>query len=336
MTMRTLPLISATLLALPCAGAEETVSPEAFAEACAKLAARGERSVGGANAEWLFLAQELKHLATGAFWERDAAEVTASGEFPTRFFTDLNDKLDAIGVQLVVVPVPAKAAIYPDQLVEGASATSVVASAPFLKTLSEAGVAVIDIEPDLRAARDAAGAPLSYCKTDSHPSPHACELIAAKVAEHLEGEPWVAAAAGAAGVSFRRGDGEEVEIRGDLIPDEQRASWPAETLPVRRVSADGEVDASGSPVIVIGDSHAQIFRDGGEMLLTGAGVVDHLQAELGFPVFVATSRGSAVQAQRQIYKDATFWDGRKVLVWLASVRSFTLERRWQSLPRLPR
>jgi hypothetical protein len=78
------------------------------------------------------------------------------------------------------------------------------------------------------------------------------------------------------------------------------------------------------------------FSQGGEMRASGAGVVDHLQAKLGFPVYLAAQMGSSSQAQRQIYKDAEFWKGKKVLVWVSSAREFTQERKWLKLPRLPK
>ena len=132
-------------------------------------------------------------------------------------------------------------------------------------------------------------------------------------------------------------------IKGDLIPVERRESWKAEEIHyrsagIRRGEAIVAVlpDEQTSPVILLGDSHTLIFHEGGDMLMSGAGVPDHLQAELGFKVFLAASRGSSSQAQRQIYKGEDFWKGKKALVWVSSVREFTQERKWLKLPRLPK
>lgn len=326
---------AAILLITACKG-QDGLSPEAFAKACAEKAEHPEFSLVGADPEWLFLTMEALHLSAGKFWEKDAVEVTKSGEHATRFFVDLREKLNAIGIQFIVVPVPPKGAIYPDKLIEGATEASVPPTAPFYESLTEAGITVIDLEAELRAARKDAAAPLTYCKTDAHPSPYTCERIATLIGEQLKAQDWAKAAAAASTVKFTKAESAEVSIKGDLIPPDKRTSSAAEKLPVSKVNASGEVDASTSPVIVIGDSHAQIFRDGGEMHMNDAGVVDHLQAELGFPVFVATSRGSAVQAQRQINKGPEFWEGRKAVVWLAAGRSLTRERKWLSLRKLPK
>lgn len=310
-----------------------------FAEACAVVAEKTDgRSVVGADKEWLFLKTELAHLGTGAFWEKDWAEISEAGADPVPMFVALNDKLKALGVEFIFAPVPAKAAIYPEKMIAGAKAEDVVATAPFLKQLSDAGIKVIDIEPVLRAARADEAAP-SYCMTDAHPAPSTFQLIAEKVAEELKGEDWIAPAAAASGLKFEVAEPAMIEIKGDLIPDDKVSSWPAEKIAISKVSAGGKVvrpEEESSPVIVLGDSHSMYFSQGGEMRASGAGVVDHLQAKLGFPVYLAAQMGSSSQAQRQIYKDAEFWKGKKVLVWVSSAREFTQERKWLKLPRLPK
>ena len=304
-----------------------------FAKACAEMAAGGKLSYPGADPEWLFLGQELKHLAEGAFWE--------SRSEASDFFLDLHSKLKGVGVELIFVPVPAKAAIYPGKLVEGANADSVHATEPFLAKLADAGITVIDLEPELRAAAGGDAGIASYCRTDAHPSPATCERVASLVADKLSDRDWAKAAAAASSVKFAKGEPAEVKIKGDLIPAEKRAAWKAETVKATKAGVAGSLaqvpaEDAASPVVVVGDSHAQIFSLGGEMLMTGCGVVDHLQANLGFTVFLATTRGSSSQAQRQIYKGPEFWDGKKALVWVSSAREFTQERRWLKLPRLPK
>ncbi len=339
--MRTMPktkTVLAAALALSAPQLAFSLDAPSFAKACAAAAEKAEeakaRWVRGADEGWLFLKSELAHLGAGKFWEKDWGEVSRSGTDPVPVLLALNEKLSALGVKFIFVPVPPKAAIYPDKFAAGADAGSVAATAPFLKRLSDGGVSVIDLEPVLRAARADEASP-SYCMTDSHPAPSTCELIASLVAEELGGEDWVAEAAKAAAQNFTVADPIEVEIKGDLIPDDKRAGWPAEKVSVSKVSPVKPDDAA-SPVILLGDSHTLIFHEGGEMLMTGAGVPDHLQAKLGFKVYLAASRGSSSQAQRQIYKGADFWDGKKALVWVASAREFTQERKWLKLPRLPK
>ena len=329
--------------------AGETPS-DSFARACA---AAGDgattRTVRGVDSQWLFLKPELEHLGTGAFWTRDWKEVSKSGVDPVPVLLALNEKLSALGVKFIFVPIPAKAAVYPEKFTDGVkmkekvpAEDAVTPLAVFLEQIRIGGITVIDIEPILRANR-VSGGERSYCMTDSHPTPWTCELIAQRVAEVLSGQPWAKQAAEASKLGFVKGESGTQAIKGDLIPEGQRDTWDAEQVTVRKAGVrQGDKitrvlpDDESSPVILLGDSHTLIFHEGGDMLMSGSGVPDHLQAELGFKVYLAASRGSSSQAQRQIYKGAEFWKGKKALVWVSSVREFTRERKWLKLPRLPK
>ena len=337
-------LVSALALA-------EEKSSDSFARTCA-VAGHGAatRTIRGVDRQWLFLKPELEHLGTGAFWTKDWKEVSKSGVDPVPVLLALNEKLSALGVEFIFVPVPAKAAVYPEKFTDGVKMNAkaptddaVTPLAVFLEKISSGGITVIDIEPELRANR-VSGGERSYCMTDSHPTPWTCELIAKRVAEILSGQPWAKQSAQAyRGLGFEKGEPGIQAIKGDLIPDDQRDTWDAEQVTVRKAGVrQGDKitgvlpDDESSPVILLGDSHTLIFHEGGDMLMSGAGVPDHLQAELGFKIYLAASRGSSSQAQRQIYKGEDFWKGKKALVWVSSVREFTQERKWLKLPRLPK
>ncbi|HIG82565.1 MAG TPA: hypothetical protein EYG40_11875 [Verrucomicrobia bacterium] len=301
------------------------------------------RVIVGDDPDWLFLRSELSHVAKGRFWEKNWKDVSVAGEDPLPIFLSLNEKLKSLGVQFVYVPVPPKISIYPDKLTKRISPKDKIINAgPFLDKLRMGGIKVIDIEPLLIKERRSNGSQ-SYCMTDSHPSPWTCELIAEQVAQEIRGHDWAEDFSKKSKLNFIRSQSIKLGIKGDLIPDEDRDDWKSESLEVVRAGIRGEVgiesvspDDSASPVIVLGDSHTLIFHEGGDMLMTRAGTVDHLQEKIGFKVFLAASRGSSSQALRQIYKGPGFWKGKKVLVWISSVRELTQERRWLKLPRLPR
>ncbi|MDB4721576.1 hypothetical protein OAF65_07665 [Verrucomicrobiales bacterium] len=301
------------------------------------------RVIVGDDSNWLFLRSELSHVAKGRFWEKNWKDVSVSGEDPLPIFLSLNDKLKSLGVQFIYVPVPPKVCIYPDKFTKKFSTKDKTVNAvPFLDKLRMGGIKVIDIEPLLMKERRSNGSQ-SYCMTDSHPSPWTCELIAEQIAQEISGSDWVNAFAKTSKLKFGRSEPLKLSIKGDLIPDKSRDDWKAESLDVVRAGIISGVgieavspDDSMSPVIILGDSHTLIFHEGGDMLMTRAGAVDHLQEKIGFKVFLAASRGSSSQALRQIYKGPEFWEGKKVLVWISSVRELTQERRWLKLPRLPR
>mgnify|MGYP006184370273 CR=1 FL=1 len=301
------------------------------------------RVIVGDDSNWLFLRSELSHVAKGQFWKKNWKDVSVSGEDPLPIFLSLNDKLKSLGVQFIYIPVPPKVCIYPDKLTKSFSAKDKIVNAvPFLDKLRMGGIKVIDIEPLLMKERRSNGSQ-SYCMTDSHPSPWTCELIAEQIAQEIRGSDWGNDFSKKSKLKFVRSESLKLSIKGDLIPDDSRDDWKAESLEVVRAGIRSEVgietvspDDSNSPVIILGDSHTLIFHEGGDMLMTRAGTVDHLQEKIGFKVFLAASRGSSSQALRQIYKGPEFWKGKRVLVWISSVRELTQERRWLKLPRLPR
>jgi SGNH hydrolase-like domain, acetyltransferase AlgX len=72
---------------------------------------------------WLFLTADLRFLSVGRFWGDSAAAVSRAPRpdcaDPLPAILDFNNQLKQRGIHLLVVPVPAKAAIYPEKLVSG-------------------------------------------------------------------------------------------------------------------------------------------------------------------------------------------------------------------------
>ncbi len=296
------------------------------AAAAAKV--RQAPSVRGDDLEWYFPTREVMHLATGRFWEKPWEEVAANRSDPVPGIVEFHTLLAERGVRLLVVPVPAKAAIYPERLVEGFAAGEVAPLAPFLERIVEAGVAVLDLEPAfLEMRRDDPGT-LLYCRQDAHFSPAAAERIAALVAARMPLE-------GAAGSGpFTTGEPERLAFTGDQVAgSEWEGAVPPETLPVRYVGTNGAVGVTpdpASPVLLLGDSHTLVFHEGreGGMHCAGAGVLDHLAVRYGLAPDLVGVRGSGlVQARKQLFYKAAaapgYWDSKKLVVWLFSAREFT-------------
>src|SRR5436189_4631503 len=97
-----------------------------FAPALAKTVQDLEKSKAAAVAGsdgWLFFGGELRLLSLGRFWGDDAAKVSRAHKpelaDPVPAILDFQQQLKARGIELVVVPVPPKAAIYPEKIVPG-------------------------------------------------------------------------------------------------------------------------------------------------------------------------------------------------------------------------
>jgi len=318
-------LAAALLLVSPALRSEDRSL--AFAEAVAAKV-RPAPSVRGDDPEWYFPVKEVKHLATGRFWEKPWGEVAANKTDPVPGIVEFHELLKARGIRLLLVPVPAKGAIYPENLATGFGPGDAAALAPFLERIGAAGVEVLDLEPTFLMTRQDLPASLLYCRQDAHFSPFAAELIAKLAAAEalLEG----ITATG----EFSVGEEEKLTFIGDqIVGSEWDGVVPPETLPVRRVSAAGKVGVAPdptSPILLLGDSHTLVFHEGkeGGMHSAGAGVLDHLAAQYGVAPDLVGVRGSGlVQARKQLFYKAAaapgYWDTKKLVIWLFSAREFT-------------
>ncbi len=279
---------------------------------------------------WLFFRAELDHLLAGKFWGADAAKVgkALKPEFrdPLPAILDLKSQLDRAGIELLVVPVPTKTAIVSDQVgypvdVEPGNPPD-AAFLEFLSVLRGHGVDVLDLSADFRESGNPAG---FYCKTDTHWSPRACELVARKIGSRLRKKDWF----GAVGKrEFDVSDDLAVSVIGDLQKQlSDQATETKEELLLHRVlekKGGAVLSFRESPVLLVGDSHTLVFHAGGDLLASGAGLFDHLSAELGFPPDLVGVRGSGSTAARlSLYRRRDGLKGKKVLIWCFAAREFT-------------
>ena len=302
------------------------VTPEEFAEAAGEKAASVEgvrNSVDGAAKGWKFLDKELRHLAS-------------EGGDPSEIIVQYDKELKALGVRMILVPVPAKANVYPEKFMSGADASSVTPNESLLKKLAEAGVEVVDLEPVFAKLKEEDADKLLYCAQDSHWSPYACEVVADILVGKIGDAEWLAK-----DDSIKIGEVASAKFHGDLLSDEEKSSWPMEELPMRKVKQDGErIELNpDSPVLLVGDSHTLVFSDGGDMHTMSGGITDHLMGRLGIAIDRMASRASGahtarVDIARRAVADKEMWGKKKVFIWCFSAREFSLGT-WRKLPAQP-
>ena len=302
-------------------------------------AATGERieekpNVRGDDAAWFFLVRELKQMGLGQFWEKDWSEVAQNQTDPVPSMVALKDLLAAKGIDLIVVPIPAKASIYPDKLDASFGPGDPYPLTPFLERMTAAGLHVIDLEPTMRQLREAEPENKLWCEQDAHYTPLACEIVAGLVKEELAKGEWFAAHPKE---QFARTEPTPLEIVGDQVKgSEWEGQVPKETLSVRYAGRDkdGRIEPvdpdAASPILLLGDSHTLVFQEGanGGMHCQGAGLLDQLAYETGIVPDLVGVRGSGlVQARKQLYRTAApvegYWENKKAVVWVFSVREFT-------------
>jgi hypothetical protein len=291
---------------------------------------------------WLFLTAELKFLSTGQFWTDSTATVslptTSATVDPFAAIVDFNKQLQSLGVHLLLVPVPAKASIYPEKLFssfQGKPDAIWTDLQRFYRRLADAGVDAVDLLPLLYSARDDERGPV-YCRTDSHWSNLGCVIAAKAIADHIR-SLLPANTPGKYQVLWN-----EIAFTGDLVsllPESTIAKPAQERMQIRQVQTpdgNGVVDpGKDSPLLLIGDSHTLVFHD---FLAEKAGLLDQLAFELGVCPDLIGTRGSGANAvrvslYRRSIKEPGYIGKKKVVVWCFSAREFTeATPGWQLLP----
>ncbi len=336
-------ILSLTCVAVAFAAAVFAASP-GFREICRGYAEKaGAGSVINGIDGWLFFKDELLHLAAGKFWGDAAATASIAKDKttadPLPAIEEYSKLLAARGISLYLLPVPPKALIYPDKLASGidrtATAEELALYREFYGQLAARGVKIIDLLPKLLENRDKAAL---YCRTDTHFSGAGLKLFAEAAAVELKKEAWYAAVT-KSGFSASK---LMVTMSGDL---QQMAggTGPKEEMELAVVSGktDGKPLESDvkSPVILLGDSHTLVFQAGGDLHAKGAGLFDHLSADLGFVVDLLGVRGSGVTPARiklfqRAKQDPTYLQGKKALIWCFTAREFTAGG-WKKIPVAP-
>ncbi len=315
-----------------------------YRDLCAQLAGKGgEMTVRGIDG-WLFHRTELEQAAGGPFWGEAALKAGAADRKPEQA-----DPLSAIiayaqacreqGIHLLVVPVPGKSAVYPDKLANGQGDPGETrrdeVHKAFCDRLASKGVPVIDLVPEFLLERRKAGDPL-FCRQDTHTSPRGIQIMARAIAQRIRKEGWLKDRP----VHAYKMEDQVVTFRGDLRVNVDFDAMPDETL---TASIVGDPDSGGpvqadpdSPVLLLSDSHGLIYSSGGDMHATGAGLPEHLAAELGFPVEVIAVRGSAARPARinlfrKIASTPGYIEKKKVIVWCFTVRELTASS-WGEIP----
>jgi len=171
-----------TLWVFSCSGggAQAPIDPTTWFAEWASLAQSAEEQgtiVVEGREGWLFFGPELRHLGVGKFWGEEAAAVSKARRpewaDPLLAILDFHNQLREAGVDLVVVPVPPKAIVYPDK----APSTIELSGDPpprldvqhqsFYALLRENGIDVLDLTELFLSNRHHPEGHM-YCQQDTH------------------------------------------------------------------------------------------------------------------------------------------------------------------------
>ena len=301
-----------------------------------------DTSVVTGKQDWLFFAPELHHLLSGKFWGEEAKKVSkaTNPDFadPLPAILDFKAQLDTVGIDLIFVPIPAKATIYPDMITAyNNTIRTDKHHIKFFDILREHDVNVLDLT-DLFLKNRYTDVGLLYCKQDTHWSGQACVLAAEVIAKTIGMPAWMD------DIPKRKSKIEKlsVELTSDLWRELGNKDLKKEQVILSCVKATEQSNENSqqygaswreSPVVLLGDSHNLVFHGGGDMHATGAGLADHLAHHLGFSVDVVAARGSGATPSRlNLFRRRDNMKGKRVVIWCLSVREFTQGQGWRKVP----
>lgn len=320
---------------VPSRSAEET----AFLEKCTALGASGATITGRDG--YFFSGTELQRLAQ--LQDPNAASLRAATVAIVDYRTQLKNK----GIELIFVPVPPKAILFPDKLDKDlkikirrkkpARLDSTLQST--YAALRAKGVRVVDPTDALLDARETKKSGPIFPKTAASWSPRAAEITAALIASELKGASW-ANQPGKEGSLIT--EAANLTYSGPLS-----AGTPAsETLSLRNIgrSADGKMrsvtfSTGGHPLALIGDANLLAWREANNPVNSSgafASLADQLAYEFQTTPDLFPGKTDGRNAARQrILREAT--NGRnplastKVLIWVVSASDLALSD-WKRVP----
>ena len=287
---------------------------------------------------WLFLSSELNFLRAPIFWGAAARGVSKSqnpeNADPMVAIEDFHKQLSACGIQLLLMPVPAKARIYSAELApEDHSSLAPDPFDSFFEQLNSKSISYLDLRQVL--SRSANPNQATYCKTDSHWSGVGCVLAAQAVAKRLRESH---------GPLFQKTPQQKfvetwdhVEASGDLSTLAPDLQAPKEKIAIRRISqSNATLQADpNSPLLLIGDSHTLVYHD---FMAEQSGLLDQLAKETSLVPDLIGTRGSGANAVRvsllrRSIKEPKYLASKKVVIWCFAAREFTdSDQGWQTIP----
>lgn len=325
----------------PTPGAPPSRTPEeaAFLEKCAALGASGG-SLAGLDG-WFFSTTELQRLAL--LQDPAAPSIKAA----SAAIADYHAQLKAKGIDLVFVPVPPKAILFPDKLAKDLkikrrhklpARLDSTLQATYAQLRSQ-GIRVIDLTDPLLAAREDPKLGPIFPKTAAVWAPRGAQTAAAAIAAQLRDTSWPQAKTDPNPLIA---ESSTLSYVGPLPP----SPAPPESLALRNIgrTADGKMRSvtfsqGGHPLALLGDSSLLAWREANNPVgstNTFASLADQLAFELQTTPDLFPGNADGRNAARlAILREGT--NGRnplgsaKVVLWVVQATDLALSD-WKRVP----
>ena len=284
--------------------------------------------------DWLQLNSSLRFVSYDVFWGGGSILSSKARDLkardPLSAILDFNSKLKKNNIELILVPIPVKASLYPAQLIPKHLSEKLFNKRldynlkKFINLLGQKGVNVVDLYDNFVEGKKSSKI---FCKTDSHWTSNASFIAAKYVANILKKlDPNIVKDS----TEFQIIK-ENISVVGDLtkILNEDKE----ETLEIIKVLPENKTISRNSPILVLGDSHTLVFHAGGDFHSKGSGFPDHLAFHIGQSVDLLGVKGSASTVSRIKMLRQNRAKEKKIIVWVFSSREFTESTvGWKRLP----
>ncbi len=274
--------------------------------------------------DFLFSRSRMQYLldSTLLYSENARGEQQYSNAFSS--IQLLSKQLKDRNIDLIVVPIPTQAEVYPDKYSERAPEKLPVTPHrhEFILELLKSDVEVLDLLPAFLRARGQSEQSL-YRLDDPHWNTRGIKIAARDIAERLSRYPWVAADSTRAAAFSTRIENVEVPaaLRKGMAPKDL-AAYPnlSATRLEQVLGAGGKLyqDVEDAPILIAGDSYCFIFAN------HKAGLTAHLANELNAPVSMLARSGMGPTVPMELArKGAGFINQRRVILWVFVSRYLT-------------
>jgi hypothetical protein len=287
---------------------------------------------------WFFYRLGVQYLTER--WEGGHADEAQRGD-AIAAIVSFRDRLAEKGIQLLAMPVPGKASVYPEMLTARAERLSGrvnLRTVEVVDALRNAGVEVLDMQEVLQKEREKEEVGSSsreyYLAQDTHWSPEGVDLAAKTVADRLIELGWTDK--GTVAYDLKPSP---VERHGDVIAMVQAPrimeAVPKERVPctqvVARETGDPYQDDPASEILVLGDSFLRVYEVDEP---TAAGFVSHLARELGRPLAsIINDGGASTLVRQELYRKPSLLVGKRLIIWEFVERDIRFGTEgWQDVP----
>lgn len=298
----------------------------------------GSHQVLLTNSDWLFYRPDVEHLTAPPFLSPSnllkRRQNPSIQPDPLVAIRDFNRQLRERDIQLIIVPIPSKAAIESNRLGKpGLGVPENPSLQPFLAALNAEGIHTIDLRSTLRSQESRNLDTPLYLRTDTHWTPTTMRIAAHAIAKLVSPNPSPAE---------NPTTPSQISHRGDLVPmlglNDETAKRFIASVQIQQVTNGSGLwrPSSTSDTLLLGDSFANIFSLESMGWGESAGLAEHLSHAINQPIDAITRNSDGAFATRemlaaQLKRGNDRLTGKRRVIWAFAERELSFGN-WKIIP----